>query len=65
MKHVLATIVSIDLNPEFGDITGTEATATVIWFDESQGRSKTKVLSLTKDEAAKRSVGDTQPILSN
>ena len=59
--HVNATVVAIDLNPEFGDITGTEATLTVEYANPRWANAPVvrRTIDVSKAEAAQYALGQT------
>lgn len=63
--NVQATILSIDLNPEFGEITGTEAVIVVGYTNPlwSNAPTVTKTVDVTKTEALAYRVGQTIPLV--
>lgn len=63
--HVQATVTAIDLTPEFGDITGDEATVTVLYAHPLYRNAppRLKTIGVTKAEAARLTVGGTMAVI--
>ena len=62
---IKATITVIDTAPEFGDITGDEATITVTYPNPFylNAPAVNRTLGVTKDEAARYRLGQSIPLM--